>query len=105
MPSLRRYRTRIRLTFLGGTLPPDSYQALADAVRGAAPGDVSCAVSTDAYDAFVVTAAVRAANPLDALTGTDAALTRALLSTGLFEEFDVSGRVLYSGPAELVGGE
>jgi hypothetical protein len=105
MRSLRRYRTRIRTTYLGGTLPLDGYQALADAVRAVAPGEVSCAVAPDAYDVFVVTSAVRATNPMDALAGLNAALDRALLSTGLFEEFDVSGKVLYAGPAELAGGD
>jgi hypothetical protein len=89
--------------YLGGTLPPDGYQALVDAVRAAAQGDVSCAVAPDAYDVFVVTSAVRAPNPLAALAALDAALDRSLIATGLFEEFDVSGKVLYVGPAELAG--
>jgi hypothetical protein len=105
MPSLRWYRTQIGTTYLGGTLPPDGYQALAEAVRTVAPGDVTCTVAPEAYDVFVVTSAVGAPNPLEALTGLNAALDRALLVTGLFEEFDVSGKVIYAGPAELAGGE
>ena len=93
------------MTYLGGTLPLDGYQALVDAVQAVAPGDVSCAVATDAYDIFVVTSAVRAPNALAALAGLDAALDRGLLATGLFEEFDVSGKVLYAGPAELAGAD
>jgi hypothetical protein len=91
------------VTYLGGTLPPDGYQALADAVRAVAQGDVSCAVAPGAYDVFVVTSAVRAPNPLEALAGLDAALNRGLLATGLFEKFDVTGKVLYAGPAESAG--
>lgn len=51
----------------------------------------------------VVRATVRAGTTVDALTRLTAAWDRALLRTGLFEEFDASGPVLRAAPLEHTG--
>ncbi|MGI5163608.1 hypothetical protein ACQEU3_04565 [Spirillospora sp. CA-253888] len=50
---------------------------------------------------LVVRAVVEDDGPLAAITGLDGALDRALLDTGLFEEFDVSRRLLHVAPADV----
>ncbi|HEY4466027.1 MAG TPA: hypothetical protein VGN41_25425, partial [Streptosporangiaceae bacterium] len=47
-------------------------------------------------------ATVRAGNPREALSQLDEALDDALMATGLFEEFDVTGKVLRVGPLDQV---
>jgi hypothetical protein len=49
---------------------------------------------------LIVSASLSAARPLAALSMVDEALDRALMTTGLFEEFDVTGKVLRVAPSQ-----
>jgi hypothetical protein len=51
----------------------------------------------------VVSATLRSDNPLEAVGRLSTVLDRALLGTGLFEMFDVTGRVLRVAPLEWAG--
>ena len=57
-------------------------------------------MSPDAVSIVTVSATVDAANPRAALALVDEALDRALMTTGLFEEFDVTGKVLRVAPLQ-----
>ena len=57
-------------------------------------------MSPDAISIVTVRATVDAANPRAALAMVDEALDRALMTTGLFEEFDVTGKVLRVAPLQ-----
>jgi hypothetical protein len=99
----RRYRTVIRITYAGGALEVDDRNAFISSVRsavGADAADLSFSVSADQYSIITVAATVRAENPLNAITNLDATLNDALITTGQFEEFDVTGRVLHVSPLE-----
>ena len=51
-------------------------------------------MSPDSVGIVTVSATVDAANPRAALALVDEALDRALMTTGLFDDFDVTGNVL-----------
>lgn len=111
----RRYQVVIEVSYAGGTLPPDAAgalqttleTALATAVEttlaGARPaghgfGALEFEVSRDPLNVVRVGATVTAASPLAAVARLDAIVDRCLLATGLFEEFDVSGKTLHASP-------
>jgi hypothetical protein len=108
----RRYRVLIEITYGGGRLPDEARAALASAMRvsgrahrgqrGRRGADGTITVSADPYSIVAITATVRAGNPREALSQLDEALDDALMATGLFEEFDVTGKVLRVGPLDQV---
>jgi hypothetical protein len=55
-------------------------------------------VSSDPYSRLKLSVTLVADRPLDAITRLDKALDDSLIATGLFEEFDVTGRVLQVTP-------
>ena len=59
-------------------------------------------MSSHPYNRVTVAATVRAARPLAALMQLDGALDDALMATGLFEEFDVTGKTLHAAPLDHV---
>jgi hypothetical protein len=63
--------------------------------------DLSFTVSPHPYSVLTVRATVRGPTPVDAVTRLDASLNQSLMATGLFEEFDVTGKVLRIAPLEL----
>lgn len=63
--------------------------------------DLSFAVSSHPYGALKVCATARGASPVDAVTQLDTSFNQSLTATGLFEEFDVTGKVLRVAPLEL----
>jgi hypothetical protein len=103
----RSYRARIEVTYLGGSLPDDAAEALAGAVSEAAAGiasRLSFAVSAQNYDTVVLSATVRGGSSVEAITNLNAALDDAMFRTGLFERFDVTGKVLRIAPsADMMG--
>ncbi|HEY4463294.1 MAG TPA: hypothetical protein VGN41_11580, partial [Streptosporangiaceae bacterium] len=105
----------IEITYAGGRLPDEAQAALASAMRvsdrahqghrgrrGRRGADGTITVSADPYSIVAITATVRAGNPREALSQLDEALDDALMATGLFEEFDVTGKVLRVGPLDQV---
>jgi hypothetical protein len=56
--------------------------------------------SSHPYSIVTIESRNRGENPLTILKLLDDILLRALMTTGLFEEFDVSGRVLQVAPSE-----
>jgi hypothetical protein len=101
----RRYRTLIEMTYAGGRLPDEAREALVSAIRArsGAAWDVVVTVSGDPYSVLAVGATVRADNPRAGLSDVDEALDGALMATGLFEEFDVTGKVLRVAPLDQAG--
>jgi hypothetical protein len=100
----RPYRVLASLTYLGGTLDGDNREALRAAVGAnlGIPGpDLSFSVSTDPHNVVTVGVTLRAANPVDLLGRLNGAVDRSLIATGLFEEFDVTGKVIRIAPLEL----
>ena len=97
---LRLCHVLLEVIYLGGRLADDAYEALAAALRAIMPGEVSCTVATGLRDVLKVNVTVRAPHPVAALAEVNAALDRALMSTGLFEEFDVTGKTVHAAPAE-----
>ena len=103
MTSGRVYRTQVELTYLGGTIPTDTAAALAGALREDSRhhlSDLSFAVSQDQHSVVRLGATIRADSPVAALTAVNTSVDRSLLSTGLFDEFDVTGKVLRIAPLE-----
>jgi hypothetical protein len=99
----RRCRVIIEVTYAAGRLADDRRDMLTAQihVRGAGASQfLAVTVSPDAVSILTVTATVDAANPGVAFAVVDDALDQALMMTGLFEEFDVSGKVLLAGPLE-----
>jgi hypothetical protein len=99
----RRYRVRIEITYAGDRLPDEAREALASAIwarAGRGSSDGAMTVSADPHSIVTVGATVRADNPREALSEVDEALDDALMATGLFEEFDVTGKVLHVSPLD-----
>ena len=87
----------------GGRLDDDRRQMLTAEIKvpGArADRDLVVTMSPESVSIVTVTATVDAANPRAALALVDEALDRALITTGLFEEFDVTGKVLRVAPLQ-----
>ena len=102
----RRYRVIIEITYAGGRLADDRRQMLTAEfnVPGTRSGrDAVITVSPDSVSIVKVSATVDAANPRGALAVVDDALDRALMMTGLFEKFDVTGKVLRVAPLHQAG--
>ncbi|MGH3500650.1 MAG: hypothetical protein ACRDQA_07095 [Nocardioidaceae bacterium] len=103
----RRFDAAIETVYAGGVLPGDSCEALTSAVRTAladeAP-DVSLTCSSHDHSIVTVAATLRAANPLEAITRLNNVLDDALYGTGLFEEFDVTGKRLSVSPRMAMAG-
>jgi hypothetical protein len=97
----REYAVRIAITYAGGALPGDIpgvlTSALVTALRDEAP-DLSVTSSTEGYSVVTVAATLRGTTPLGPLTRLDTVLDDVLLRTGLFERFDVGGKVLRAEP-------
>ncbi len=99
----RRYLAAVEITYLGGTLPDDLFTVLVAAIRrdlGEELTDVSLRSSARQHSTLAVSPTTRADNPLEAVTWLDGAVDRTLMGTGLFEEFDVSGKVLRVAPED-----
>ena len=99
----RRFCVLIEMTYAGGRLDDDRYQMLTAEIKipsARAGRDVVVTMSPDAISIVTVRATVDAANPRAALAMVDEALDRALMTTGLFEEVDVTGKVLRVAPLE-----
>jgi hypothetical protein len=96
----RRYRVVIEVSYVAGLLTEDLRQMLAAdiSIPGCAQADVAVVVSRKRASVLVVSVIADAANPRAALSRVDEALDLALMTTGLFEEFDVTGKVLLVAP-------
>jgi hypothetical protein len=82
-------------------LPVEERRALESAVAaefGPAAAGLEFRVSSAARDVVAVGVTLRASNSVDAIADAVAAVDRALMRTGLFEEFDVTGKVLDVAP-------
>jgi hypothetical protein len=101
----REYRAVIEIPYLGGTLPDDPREALRSALAadlGVEARDLSFDVSLDPYTVVTIAAVFRGTSPVAAITRLNTALDRSLLVTGLFETFDVSGKMLQAAPIRPV---
>jgi hypothetical protein len=67
---------------------------------GSEASGLSWSVSSDPYSRLTVSVTLVADRPLAAITRLDGALDDSLIATGLFEEFDVTGRVLQVAPVD-----
>jgi hypothetical protein len=72
------------------------------AVLGEEIPDLSFAVSSHSYSRVTIGATLVENRPLEALTRLDSALDESLMATGLFEEFDTSGKVLRVAPNDRI---
>lgn len=96
----RLYRVLAELTYAGATLAPDALDAFVQQVRRTGGlGEPAFGLRASGQHTVLVTATVRQTDPVAALADFNGALDRALL-TGLFEEFDVTGKVMRLAPAE-----
>lgn len=100
VPAVRSYRVRIRLPHLDGTLPAGTHHALVTALRLATNGELSRTVAAGDYDSLVTSATIRSSNTVDALVHLNRALDRALVTAGIFVEFDVSGKTMRASPTQ-----
>jgi hypothetical protein len=100
----RQYHVIIEISYTGGRLPNDAREALTsvmETVIGDGVSDLSSTVSRHPYSVLTVRATVRGTSPVDAVTRLDTSLNQSLLAIGIFEEFDVTGKVLRVAPLEL----
>jgi hypothetical protein len=91
------------MTYAGGRLSDDRRQMLTAEIRvprDRADWDLVVTMSPDPVSIVTVSATVNAANPRAALAVVDEALDCALMTTCLFEEFDVTGKVLRVAPLQ-----
>jgi hypothetical protein len=99
----RRYCVQIEMTYAGGRLADERRQMLKAEIKvpgDRADADLAVTMSADPVSILTVSATINAANPRAALALVDDALDRALMTTGLFEEFDVTGKVLRVAPLQ-----
>lgn len=99
----RGYRVFIELKYTGGAVPSDATDALREAmaaVCGEAIQGMSLMASSRDASVVVLNATVRESNSLKAMAMVDGLLDRCLLATGLFEEFDATGKVIHVAPVE-----
>lgn len=100
----RQYHVIIEISYAGGQLPNDAREALTSVMKTVIHDEVfnlSFTVSSHPYNVLTVRATVRANSPVDAVTRLDTSLNQWLIKTGLFEGFDVTGKVLRVAPLEL----
>jgi len=89
------------LTYLAGTIPPETLAAVTASVRRSESlWDLAFGVRAADRDTVLIAATLRQTDPVAAITEVAGVVDRALLTTGLFEEFDVTGKVLRVAPAE-----
>lgn len=103
----RGYRVFIELEHTGGPVPGDTTDALREAmaaVCGEAIQGMSLMASSRDASVVILTATVRESNSVKAMAKVDGLLDRCLLATGLFEEFDATGKVIRVAPAERAEG-
>jgi hypothetical protein len=102
--SLRSFAAVVRVTYLGGSLPADTQAALTSALRRRA-GDLISELEVDklpgVYETAYITAVVRAGTPVEAIDALVRAVDGSMLDTGVFEEFDATGKVLQVAPLEI----
>src|SRR5215471_18264071 len=101
----RGYRAEVEIVYAGGSLPSHAYESLTGALHagiGTEISDLSFTVSSHPYNRVTVAATVQAAKPLAVLMQLDGVLDDALMATGLFEEFDVTGKMLHVAPLDHV---
>jgi len=97
----RRYQVEIEIEYAGRSLPRDTAGTLERSVRAVLDNeasDLSFLVSSDVYNRVIVRATLTATTPLAAMARIDRALDDVLMASGLFEEFDVTGKVLHVAP-------
>jgi hypothetical protein len=100
----RRYRALVEIMYAGGSLPPETYEQLTGAVRAVIEPhaiELSFSVSADPYSVLTVEAILAGGNPLEVISRLDHAVDQSLWTSGLFQEFDFSGRLLRIAPLEL----
>lgn len=91
----RRFRTQAQFPHAGDGLPDDDLAAFAAAL----PPGFALSRSTADWRTAMIAAEITAPTPLDALTTLNRAIDQALLQTGLFDQFDVTGKSLHVEPA------
>jgi hypothetical protein len=99
----RKYCAIAEIAYGNGPLPDEVRDVLVDAVRHAARytvHDLTFALSTDPNTVVTVAGVAADTSPIRAAGLLETALDRALMTTGLFEEFDMSGKVMKVGPLE-----
>jgi hypothetical protein len=99
----RSYWVLIEIIYAGGRIPDHVREMLADAMRvpgrrGGWPVEVTMLPGPGSV--LVISASLLAGKPSAALEGVEKALDQALMSTGLFEKFDVTGKVIRVAPLE-----
>jgi hypothetical protein len=100
----RQYHVIIEISYAGGRLPNDAREALTSVLKTVIRDevcDLSFTVSSHPYSVLTVRGTVRGNSPVDAVIRLDTSLNQSLIKTGLFEEFDVTGKVLRVAPLEL----
>ncbi|WIM93351.1 hypothetical protein ACTOB_005328 [Actinoplanes oblitus] len=90
----RRFRVRLAVRYVGGSLPTDDLAAFEAALSRSLEG-FTLRVADGLFDSVEIFAEVRAPTSVDAAARLDRAVDAALLRTGLFERFDVSGKSLH----------
>lgn len=96
-----RSDVRIDVVYVSGVLPDDDLDALVTACQkelGDRSRNFLVTASPHSHSVLSAQASILSSNPLEALTALDTALHRALITTGLFDRFDVSRRMLHAGP-------
>ena len=99
----RRYQVEIEIEYAGRSLPPDTAGTLERSVRAVLDNqtsDLAFLVSSDVYNRVILRATLTATTPLAAMARLDKAIDDALLASGLFEEFDATGKVLHAAPLD-----
>ena len=99
----RRYQVEIEIEYAGRSLPRDTADMLERPVRAVLDNqasDLSFLVPSDVYNRIIVRATLTATTPLAAMARLDRALDDALMASGLFEESDVTGKVLHVAPLD-----
>lgn len=100
----RGYSVSIDLASTTNVFSDDALEVLKRTMQSSMePADLTLKRTSDPYAIMTIKMTTRATRPLAALTKVDTSLDVALFSAGLFEEFDVTGKVLHVGPARLVG--
>lgn len=99
----RMYWVLIEITYAGGRIPDHVREMLAAAIQ--VPGRrggwlVEMTVLPGSRSVLAISASLPANRPSAALGTVEQALDLALMSTGLFEEFDVTGKVIRVAPLE-----
>ena len=93
----------MEITYLGGSLPEEAVDALTAAVSGAVTGAVSelqFSVITHLYDKILLSTKIRSGSSLEAITYLNTEVDEAMFRTGLFEQFDVTGKQFEIAPLE-----